>query len=274
VRRGRAALAALPLAALGALGVGALAGCAPALRAPRPVTELAGPGAATAAAAERLAESERQWARRPDAGAVRASLAAALDAARPETSGTAGLVAACRAAAWLVEREKDARARADLIAREVEAAQWCGRRAPAAAACDYALAIALGQQARERPSTAADGLAKMVAALRRAAAAEPALDEGGPYRVLALVLLRAPGWPAGPGDPEEGLEQAERAVAQAADAPANQLALGEALRANGRQKEALEAFEKARDLAARRAAAGDPDAPGWQQEAARELAKR
>jgi tetratricopeptide (TPR) repeat protein len=152
---------------------------------------------------------------------------------------------------------------------EVQAAQLCGDRAPSAAACDYALAIALGQQARERHATGRDGLAKMVAALRRAIASEPRLDGAGPHRVLALVYLRAPGWPAGPGDTEAGLLEAREAVILVPEHPANQLALAEALRRNGRPDEARAAYRHALELA--RGAAGDPDAPEWLAEATKGL---
>ncbi|MGE5234517.1 MAG: hypothetical protein ACM3OB_10435 [Acidobacteriota bacterium] len=261
------------------LAIASLAACAPALREPRPVAELRGPAVPTAtpapeaSAAELLARSRADFARRPDAAAVHAALDAALAAARADENGVDGLLAACRAAAWLIEHETNPATRAALIATSLDAAQWCGRRAPAAAGCDYALAIALGQQARERPATAEDGLQKMVAALRRAIDAAPELDEAGPHRVLALLLLRAPGWPAGPGDPDEGLTEAEKAATLRPDYPPNQLALGEALRTAGKDDQALAAYQRAQALAQARATAGDPDAAEWQHEAAAALAR-
>ncbi len=97
--------------------------------------------------------------------------------------------------------------------------------------CDYRLALALGQQARERPATAADALPRITALLAQVVAAAPELDEAGGQRVLALVLLRAPGWPVGPGDPEQGLAQAREAVRLSPAYPPNLLALAEALAA-------------------------------------------
>jgi hypothetical protein len=91
--------------------------------------------------------------------------------------------------------------------------------------------------------------------------------------VLALVLLRAPGWPAGPGDPEEALAEARAAVAIAPDAPANQLALAEALERNGQPGEARGAWERAAALAGALDLAAVPEAAGWRAEAARGLAK-
>lgn len=87
--------------------------------------------------------------------------------------------------------------------------------------------------------------------------------------MLALVRLRAPGWPLGPGDAALGLAAAEAAVARAPEHPANQLALGEALARNGRGPEARAAYDRALALARARAADGDPDAPAWVGEAER-----
>ena len=129
--------------------------------------------------------------------------------------------------------------------------------------------MGLGLLARKRSPTAKEGLKLMVAAFRRAAAADPGLDLAGPHRVLALVLLRAPGWPLGPGDPEAALAEARAAAARFPDHPPNQAALAEALLANDRPEEGRAALARARELARARRAAGDPDAPDWIREAER-----
>ena len=175
----------------------------------------------------------------------------------------AALAAEVQGLARRIEREPKAAERLALVERAVETAQRCDRAAPASAACDYAVALALGLQARERPSTARDGLALMASRLRRAAAAEPGLDHGGPDRVLALLLLRAPGWPLGPGDPEEGLAAARRAVALAPGHPPNELALAEALLGNDDAEGGRAAARRALALAQAAQAGGDPDAGGW-----------
>jgi len=113
----------------------------------------------------------------------------------------------------------------------------------------------------------------MIALLRRAIAAAPRLDSAGPHRVLALVLLRAPGWPLGPGDPEAGLEHARAAVSLAPGAAANQLVLGEALAANGRSDDARVAYARAGELATAAGRAGEPEAARWMAEARTGLAK-
>jgi hypothetical protein len=199
--------------------------------------------------------------------------AALFGEAAADPGGVEGLVGAVRAKSWLVEHEGDASARETLVREEVQAAQWCVRRAPKSPVCDYWLAIALGQQARERPSTAADGLKLMAEALRRAAAGDPRQDRAGPHRVLAMLLLRAPSWPLGPGDAEAGLLEARKAVELFPDHPPNELALAEALLANDRRNDGRAAAAEALSGARWRASAGDPDAPEWVRDAERLLSR-
>ncbi len=143
----------------------------------------------------------------------------------------------------------------------------CEPLEPRTPTCDYALAISLGLQARAHPASARDKLAQMVVLLRRAAAADPTLDRAGPHRVLALVLLRAPDWPRGPGDPKEGLVVARRAVALAPDYAPNQLALAEGLALNQQPGPAREAAKRALPLAEAAVADGVADASEWLREA-------
>lgn len=252
------------------------AGCAPALRTPPPVARLApdvlapGPASTTNVDAV-LADAEARFAHRSRTEDARAAQKLFLEAARGDGARVEGLIGLARATSWLVEHERDPEERRALTAVGVQAAQLCTERAPASARCDYALAIALGQQARERPATGHDGVGKMVAALERAIAVDPLLDGAGPHRVLALVYLRAPGWPAGPGDATAALRHAQAAAALAPEHPANQLALAEALRRNERREEARSAYVRALDLARARQAAGDPDASDWMSEATKAL---
>jgi tetratricopeptide (TPR) repeat protein len=259
--------------AAAAIACGAAAGlaCAPALREPPPLRPPVAP-APGASADDLLREADAAWVRRAEAGQAEAARQAYLQAASADERRVEGLLGAMRSAAFRVEREKDQAARERLAVEEVQLGQWCLRRAPDDAACKYRLAIALGQQARERTASAKDALERMVKLLREAAAAAPRLDRAGPHRVLALVLLRAPGWPMGPGDPEQALKEAQAAVALFPDAPDNQLVLGEALGKNDRAAEARAALEKAAALADRDAAT-DPDAARWRDDARAALAK-
>jgi hypothetical protein len=185
------------------------------------------------------------------------------------TVDTAALCAQVQAIARRIETEPSSARRGALSTEAVEVGQRCDRAAPGSATCDYALALALGLQAREHPMTVREGLAQMATRLRRAAARQPELDRAGPERVLALLLVRAPGWPIGPGDPEEGLDAARRAVGRFPEHAPNLLALAEALVADGEPEEGREAARRALALAVMASQAGDPDAAGWQREALR-----
>jgi hypothetical protein len=256
------------------LAAGVAAGCAPALREPPTVATLASRPAPVHVpeTAPLLEEADVRWSRRPDVDAVREAEALYLRAAQSDEKDVQGLIGATRAKVWLIDHEREGKARADLAVSAVQTAQWCGRRQPGTPACDYWLAVAVGLQAREVRVTADDGLKTMVPALQRAIDKDPTYDEAGPHRVLALVLLRAPGWPLGPGDAEEGLAEAKQAVALKPDFPPNQFALGEALAANKDREHAREAYAKGKALASALRDASNPDAPFWIVEADEALA--
>lgn len=256
-----------------------LSGCSPALRGSRPGPGLAAdlgldadPGPAAEAGAL-LATAGEAFSRRPDVGAVKEAARTFGRAALADEKGIDGLLGFARATAWLVERERDGAARERLATAAVRAGEWCLARSPGNPACDYALAIAVGQQTRERPSTAIDGVRQMQAALSRAIAGDERQDGAGPRRVLALLYLRAPGWPSGPGDPEAGLLEARRAVALFPDHPWNQLVLGEALEKTEDAAGAADAYRRALTLALSRSASGDPDSADWAEQARKALSR-
>lgn len=271
---------------LSAACVALAAACAPALRPPPPVAAIGErSGAPTAVAgspadvAALLTEAERLFALRPDMRAVTQAYGTFLSAARADDARVEGLLGAAKTAAWMIEHEPDEERRSVLATEAVQACQWCLERLSGSAAdglltqCKYRLALALGQQARERRSTAQDGLERMVALLEGVIAADPRLDKAGGRRVLALVLLRAPGWPAGPGDHEAALEHAREADALVPDDADNLLVLAEALADNGAPAQARAAYERAAAIARERAAAGDPDAADIIDAATRALKK-
>jgi hypothetical protein len=268
-----------------------LCACAPALREPPPLSAIGPPGApagsqatgappGTAGAAPSasrvdvdglLGDAAAAFAKRPDDGAAARALELGLQAARADESRVDGLLGAAEASAWLIEHEPDAGRREKLAAEAVQICQWCTRRAPANTECTYRLALALGQQARERSSTALDGLKRMLPLLEEVIARAPTLDAAGGHRVMALVLLRAPGWPTGPGDPNAALEHARQADALVPDNAQNLLALGEALAATDRAEDARAAYTRAESVARAVGGAGHPDAPEWAESAARAL---
>jgi tetratricopeptide (TPR) repeat protein len=243
-----------------------LLACAHALRTPPPLEKIA--PAPQAGAEELLARADEAWARRADPAQVEMAEQLHLEAARADPRNAAAYAGAIRARAFRIGREKDGGKRGQLAADAVAVGQLCEQNAAPSPLCDYWLAAALGLQARERSATGHDALPHMVDLLRRAAGADPSVDRGGPRRLLAILFLRAPGWPLGPGDAEAALPEAQAAVRIAPDHPPNQLALGEALRKNGHAAEAATAYAEALRLAS---AVDDPDAAGWADEARRAL---
>lgn len=158
------------------------------------------------------------------------------------------LAAAVAGDARRSDSEADAKVREQLAADAAGNAQACLARAPQDAACLYYHAIALGLEARAHPLRAGEVLKSMLDALNGAEAADAQIDEAGPARVRALVLVKAPAWPLGPGDAEAGLASARRAVSLKPQYPPNVLALAEALAKTGDNRDAREAYGRAREL--------------------------
>lgn len=180
--------------------------------------------------------------------------------------------AAIKAAAQRTDHESDSKVRADLAAEAGRNADACLALDPGAAACQYGKAVATGLEARVHPVRAAGLLGSMLQNLGNAEATNPDYDEAGPSRVRALVLIRAPGWPLGPGDTDAGLAAARRAVGLRPDYPPNVLALAEALSKTGDEKGARENYAHARDLA--QALPSGPERDDWLHEADEGLRNR
>jgi hypothetical protein len=181
------------------------------------------------------------------------------------------LVAAVEADSRRSDVETDSKIRDQLAADANRDAQACLDQAPQAVACLYYHAIALGLDARAHPLHASDALKGMLDSLGRAETVDPEFDHAGPARVKALVLVRAPGWPLGPGDPEAGLASARNAAALRPQYPANVLALAEALAKTGDGRGARDSYLRARELAQPMAPSSDRD--DWVRQADQALAK-
>jgi hypothetical protein len=180
-------------------------------------------------------------------------------------SSVAELAAAIQADASRSDRVSDAAARAELAAEADRDADACLAREPQAAACLYGRGVAWGLQARAHPAHAGELLKKMLDVLTKAESVDAGYDEAGPARVRALVLIRAPGWPLGPGDTDAGLAAARGAVTLRPLYPPNLLALGEALAKTGDAGGARENYARARDAALALPAAAQRDE--WLREA-------
>ncbi len=247
----------------------AAAGCARAIKEPPTLSALGGletPPGTPSRVNELLAQAEVLYTAR-DPEDVRQAARLYLEAARADPARTEGLVGSVRALSWLIDHTDNAAQRDDDALLAVQAAQWCERIAPASPACAYWLGAALGLQARERPSTGLDALPQIEAAFKKAAAGDPRQEHGGPDRALALLYLRAPGWPTGPGDPDLGLTHARRAQETSPDHPLNLMALGEALAATEDAAGSRQAYKRALELALERDEQGDPDATEWIEQA-------
>ena len=234
-----------------AAGLLLCAGCAQALHQTPSIESIA--RASEAGAPELLAQAEAAWARRGEPGQAAAAEELYLQAARADPRRPETFAGAIRAKAFRIGREKDGAERTRLAESAVALGQLC-EEIPQ----DYRLAAALGLQARERPATGKDGIARMNDLLRRAVKTDPGVDHGGPHRLLAILRLRAPSWPLGPGDTEAALPEAEAAVRAAPDFPPNQLAL---------EAESRAVYSRALELATTAVGRGDPDAPGWADDA-------
>jgi hypothetical protein len=181
-----------------------------------------------------------------------------------EPVSIAELAAAIDMDAKRSDHESDSKIRDALAADAARDAVACLAREPQAAACLYGRAISLGLEARTHPTRAGAILTSMLGALAQAESADPNYEEAGPARVKALVLIRAPGWPLGPGDAEAGLAAARRAVTLRPAYPPNLLALAEASAKTGDARAARENYARARDAAL---ASGASERDDWLREA-------
>jgi hypothetical protein len=200
----------------------------------------------------------------------RPSAPAPLPASAP--TSVEGLVAAIQADSQRSDHESDGKKRAQLADEASSYADACLAKAPQAAGCLYGRGLAFGLEARAHPTQAGELLKSMLESLKSAEAADPNYDQAGPARVSALVLIRAPGWPLGPGDADAGLEAARRASQLRPQYPPNLLALAEALAKTGDANGARESYTKARDAA--RALPANDDRDGWLREADQGLQRK
>jgi len=197
--------------------------------------------------------------------ACRAPQRPAIQSSVPLPTSVEALAAAIDSDARRSDQEPDSRIRVELATEASRDAEACMAREPSNVACLYGGAIALGLEARAHPTRAGELLRTMLERLAGAEAADAGYDHAGPPRVRALVLIRAPGWPLGPGDPEAGLAAARRAAALRPEYPPNHLALAEALAKTGDANGARKSYQQARDLAQALPSASDRDA--WLREA-------
>lgn len=111
----------------------------------------------------------------------------------------------------------------------------------------YLRALNLGLYVRAKGMTALGRLSELVTLLQ-VAGTKPEQDEGGPWRVLGLLYMRAPAWPVGPGDVDAAVDLLKRAVSDFPQHPLNHLYLAEALMESGDRAGARYQIGQARAL--------------------------
>jgi len=90
-------------------------------------------------------------------------------------------------------------------------------------AIHYYLAANLGLAVYESTALAVKNLKRLHRELESAMELAPEVDEGGPLRVMGMLLLMAPPWPRGIGDGEKAVELLEKAVTEYPKHPLNHI---------------------------------------------------
>lgn len=96
-------------------------------------------------------------------------------------------------------------------------------------AVHYYLAANLGLAVHDHVLQAADSLSRLEESLNKAVRLSPAVDGGGPLRLLGMLYLKAPPWPSGIGDGDKALDLLKEAVGKYPDHPLNHLFYAQAL---------------------------------------------
>lgn len=96
-------------------------------------------------------------------------------------------------------------------------------------AVHYYLAANLGLAIHDHPLQAADNLSRLEQQLQTALQLSPAVDGGGPSRLLGMLYLKAPPWPSGIGDGDKALDLLKQATEKYPAHPLNHLFYAQAL---------------------------------------------
>jgi hypothetical protein len=153
--------------------------------------------------------------------------AAALEAKAAGDSQAALKGAVCLI--YLAERAEEGPSRLGDIRRGRKLAEKAVAAWPESGLAHYLLAWLVGLEADAVPLKGLELVRVLEREAQTAAGLEPAVDHGGPHRMLGEVYLRAPGFPVSIGDSELAVEHFRKAVAQAPLYAENRLGLAEAL---------------------------------------------
>lgn len=109
---------------------------------------------------------------------------------------------------------------------------------PADARAQFLYAEALGLRVRQHPSLAITLLGELHQHALAAYRTDRRIRNGAPIRLLGMLLSKAPPWPQGPGDPDEGMKLLDEALAAFPDRPEAYAHKAEVLLDQSRIKEA------------------------------------
>lgn len=148
--------------------------------------------------------------------------------AEAERDGTAALRAASCYAVLAEGEEEKSEGLAD-AERGRKAAGIAVAKLPGSAPAHYLAAYLAGLEADRAPLRGLRLVPVIEREAVRAAELDPAVDRGGPDRMLGELYLRAPGFPISVGDSKKSVAHYRRALAHAPGEPENRLGLAEAL---------------------------------------------
>lgn len=106
------------------------------------------------------------------------------------------------------------------------------------ARADFLTAEALGIRVRHHPSSALSAIGDIHQHALVAYRTNKRMYSGAAIRLLGMLLVKAPPWPQGPGDPDEGLRLLDEAIREFPDRPEAYAHKAEALLDQSRIKEA------------------------------------
>jgi hypothetical protein len=135
-----------------------------------------------------------------------------------------------RIALHLAERAADPDKREKLAAEGVRFAEEAiALGADGDGAVHYYLAANLGLAVRDEVTLAAQNIPRLEREMKRAVELSPDMDDGGPLRLLGMLYLKAPPWPAGIGDGDKALDLLKQALDKHPSHPLNHLFYAQAL---------------------------------------------
>lgn len=182
---------------------------------------------------------------------VTRSLAAAEELRRRQPDDERANFLAARAILWLEEFGDDSVERKQLAQRGYQYALAARAKNDQRAELHFIAGALLGMQMQSALIPKLSDVQIVHDHFTRAIELDVSYEQGGPLRALGMLLLRAPAWPTGVGDPESGIQTLEHAAARFPAFPANFIYLAEGYLAVDRRADAVAALQNAVSLLAK-----------------------